>query len=93
MSCLRRSQIVSFDLLRRDSKHSKRKSRADFRLLPVGFTHTHLDRCCTAPGVVSVLCSKLEDNGPIKCVRADEAHYLCLVRAVVPGPVRGAALG
>lgn len=31
-SCLRRSQIVSFDLLRRDSKHSKRKSRTDLRL-------------------------------------------------------------
>lgn len=82
-----------FDLLRRDSKHSKRKSRADFRLLPVGFTHTHLDRCCTAPGVVSVLCSKLEDNGPIKCVRADEATIFAWCGQCVPDPVRGAALG
>lgn len=38
------SQIVSFDLKLRDSKHSKRKSRADFRLLPVGFTHTQPNR-------------------------------------------------
>ena len=80
-SCLRRSQIVSFDLRLRDSKHSKRKSRTDFHLLFVGETHTHSSPFRNASAPVSVLCSKLEDNGPIKRVRADEATIFCLVRA------------
>lgn len=50
-----------FDLLRRDSKHSKRKSRTDFHLLFVGFTHTHSSPFRNASAPVSVLCSKLED--------------------------------
>lgn len=60
-SCLRRSQIVSFDLWLRDSKHSKRKSRTDFHLLFVGETHTHSSPFRNASAPVSVLCSKLED--------------------------------
>lgn len=52
----------------------------------VGFTHTHSSPFRNASAPVSVLCSKLEDNGPIKRVRADEATIFCLVRAVVPGP-------
>ena len=46
-----------FDLLRRNSKHSKRLSDTvseKNRLLFVGFTHTHLDRCCTASAFVSI---------------------------------------
>lgn len=57
-SCLRRSQIVSFDLWLRDSK---RKSRTDFHLLFVGETHTHSSPFRNASAPVSVLCSKLED--------------------------------
>ena len=76
-----------------NSKHSKRKSRTDFHLLFVGETHTHSSPFRNASAPVSVLCSKLEVNDVIKCVRADEATIFCLVRAVVPGPVWGAALG
>ena len=82
-----------FDLLRRDSKHSKRKSRTDFHLLFVGETHTHSSPFRNASAPVSVLCSKLEVNDVIKCVRADEAINFSLVRACVARSLRGAALG
>ena len=39
------------------------------------------------------LCSKLEVNDVIKCVRADEAINFSLVRACVARSLRGAALG
>ena len=54
--------------------------------VPVGFTHTHSSPFRNASAPVSVLCSKLEDNGPIKRVRADEATIFCLVRAGLPDP-------
>ena len=56
-SCLRRSQIVSFDLWLRDSKHSKRFSDGlseKIVCVPVGFTHTHPPRFCSASGLVSI---------------------------------------
>ena len=61
---LRGSQIVSFDLKLRDSKHSKRLSdgcQKKIVCVPVGFTHTHSSPFRNASAPVSVLCSKLED--------------------------------
>lgn len=59
----------------------------------VGFTHTHSSPFRNASAPVSVLCSKLEDSGTTKCKCTGGATIFCLVRAVVPGPVWGAALG
>ena len=75
-----------FDLLRRDSKHSKRKSRTDFHLLFVGETHTHSSPFRNASAPVSVLCSKLEDSRPIKRERADEATIFAWCGQSVPDP-------
>lgn len=61
--------------------------------VPVGFTHTHSSPFRNASAPVSVLCSKLEVNDVIKCVRADEAINFSLVRACVARSLRGAALG
>ena len=59
----------------------------------VGETHTHSSPFRNASAPVSVLCSKLEVNDVIKCVRADEAINFSLVRACVARSLRGAALG
>lgn len=85
-----------FDLWLRDSKHSKRLSdgcQKKIVCVPVGFTHTHSSPFRNASAPVSVLCSKLEVNDVIKCVRADEAINFSLVRACVARSLRGAALG
>ena len=77
-----------FDLLRRDSKHSKRKSRTDFHLLFVGETHTHSSPFRNASAPVSVLCSKLEVNDVIKRKCADDARSTLLgAGRVCPIPV------
>ena len=79
-----------FDLLRRDSKHSKRKSRTDFHLLFVGETHTHSSPFRNASAPVSVLCSKLEDNDPIMSGLIQLGADTCRVS---DPDFRGAALG
>ena len=59
----------------------------------MGFTHTHSSPFRNASAPVSVLCSKLEDNRPTKCVRAGGAIIFAWCGHGVPDPVRGAALG
>ena len=90
---LRGSQIVSFDLKLRDSKHSKRKSRADFAFAFVGFTHTHLRRSRNASERFCFLVASWKLMTSLSANALMTPVQLCLVRAGFARSLSGRCAG